>query len=627
MCGICGIVNVDASQPVDQTALHEMCELIHHRGPDEDGFFFSGPVGLGMRRLSIIDLSGGSQPIFNETHSAVIVFNGEIYNHRALHDMLVERGHCFRTHSDTEAIIHGYEEWGEDCVQHLNGMFAFAIWDRDKRRLFIARDRLGEKPLYYYHDQRRLIFGSEIKSILSCLGQTGTLKLSALDSYLSLGYVPAPDTLFEHIHKLPPGHCLSWQDGHLAVRRYWQLRFDPPDSPWSWGDACQQLRALLEDSVRARLMSDVPLGAFLSGGIDSSLIVGLMSRMMNRPVDTFSVGFAEKELNELQYAKVAADAFHTNHHELLVDHCGPDLVEKLVWHFDEPVADPAAVPTYLVSQLARRHVKVVLTGEGSDELLAGYGYYEASAPPMLERMLPVGVSRRLLPTLARSVNVLLQRQRYHPRTMWHWSLPPEERMVAWVAIFTDDEKAQLCTGALAPHLTQRRAYQAFADWYQRCNATDELHRLMYIDTNLWLPDDLLMKVDKMSMANSLEARAPFLNPDLFEFAAQLPPHFKRQQGSGKLILREVVKELLPPAIINRPKHTFDVPIERWLRTTLRDFARDLFSHSFMSEFVRREYVLGPLWQALEAGVPGVARQLWSLLLLEVWLRRYQIRLP
>lgn len=626
MCGIAGFVYFDAAHPVDERELRAMAAAIRHRGPDDEGLFVDGPAGLVMRRLSIIDVAGGHQPIFNEDRSVAVVFNGEIYNYADLRARLEAHGHRFATNCDTEVLVHAYEEWGDTCPEHLQGMFAFAAWDIRARSLFIARDRLGKKPLYYFRDGRRLVFASEIKSLLACADVPRTLSVKALDAYLTLGYVPAPDTLFEGIAKLPAGHSFRLSGAEVSVRPYWDLRFDGPPAGGSFEDQRSEVRRLLEESVRIRLRSDVPLGAFLSGGIDSSIIVGLMSRLMGRPVETFSVGFEEESLNELPYAGIIARHFRSHHHEIVVRDCTPDLMDRLVWHMDEPVSDPAALPTLIVSDLARRHVTVVLTGEGGDELFAGYDYYRIDRQAMRYRVLPQALSRALLPAAARAVNGLIGRPRYHDRTIWHWELPASAGMLAWVAVFTDDERDRVCSPALVERLDGEAA-RVFSSAFARSGANDRLHRLMYTDTKVWLPDDLLMKVDKMSMAASIEARAPYLDHVLMEYVASIPAVNKLRGDIPKLIVKQIAEEFLPREIVHRPKHTFDVPVGKWLLGPLSDLTRDIVREGVLPgvSWFDAGYILGPLWADLAAGKPGVARQVWSLLNLGLWARRFDVR--
>ncbi|MGQ0603008.1 MAG: asparagine synthase (glutamine-hydrolyzing) [Anaerolineales bacterium] len=627
MCGIAGLVALDSAAPIDGDLLQKMCAVIRHRGPNDDGFHLAPTVGLGMRRLSIIDLSGGHQPVYNEDRTACVVFNGEIYNYKDLVTQLEGRGHRFATHRDTETIIHAYEEWGEATPEHLHGMFAFAIWDSQRSKLFIARDRLGKKPLYYTQDQRQFVFGSEIKSLLLAKPACRQINVQALDAYLSLGYVPGPDTLFTGIYKLPAGHCLTLVEGRVNIREYWDLRFDH-EHPISLDECCERVRYLLTDAVRVRLMSDVPLGAFLSGGIDSSVVVGLMSQLMSQPVDTFSVGFEEEVHNELPFAGLIAQHFGTHHHELMVNTCSPELFERLVWHFDEPVADPAAVPTMLVSELARRHVTVVLTGEGGDELFAGYDYYRSARARQPGDFVPASVRRQVLPALARTANAILGRPRYHERTIWFWSLPPHKQILAAAGVFTDAGKASLYHPTFRSQGTEDATGAILKRAYDRSGARHELSRRMYWDTKVWLADDLLMKVDKMSMSHSIEARTPYLDHRLMEFMATVPVSLKVDGGIPKRILKEVAKTILPDAIINRRKHTFDVPIGKWLTGSLRELTLDVVASGRVGgrPIFNPDYITGELWRGLQAGDRGSARQLWTLLNLGLWAKRYDMQL-
>lgn len=627
MCGICGIVNYQRGELVDRQAVLQMCKSIVHRGPDEEGIYLGSHVGMGMRRLSIIDLSSGSQPIFNEDRSLAIVFNGEIYNYQELKEQLEQAGHRFSTRSDTEVIIHAYEQWGLDCPRHLRGMFLFSIYDTHKDELFIARDRLGKKPLYYYRDSRRLIYASEIKALLTFPDVPRHLNLGVLDAYLTLGYVPAPQTMFAEINKLPSGSWLLLKDGEVKVQEYWDISYETTANV-PFDEAKHEIRRLLEEAIRIRLMSEVPLGAFLSGGIDSSVIVGVMSRLMSQPVDTFSVGFEGEDLNELPFARIAAKAFGTNHHELMLTDCTPDLLERLVWHMDEPVADPAAVPTMLISQLARRHVTVVLTGEGGDELFAGYSYYQRSRWADRYQLAPEGLRRTLLPLAAEAVNRLTGREIYHNRTQWYWSMPAETQMGAWVALFTGPDRRELVdpTGRLKASNWNHGGLEAFARYYRRAGKVSKLHRQMYIDSRVWLPDDLLMKVDKMSMAHSIEARAPYLDHQLFEYVCSLPDEYKLKDGVSKYIFKEVAREILPAEIVNRPKHTFDVPIDHWLKGSLCDTSRELLANGMVAgeRLFNPQVTGGLLWQDLQAGKPGTARQLWTLVNLSLWAQLYNV---
>ncbi len=625
MCGICGIVLHDPAAAIELDDIHAMCATIVHRGPDEEGTYTQAQVALGMRRLSIIDLSGGSQPIFNEDRSIAVVFNGEIYNYLELRKTLEHAGHVFGTRSDTEVIVHAYEEWGDDCPNHLRGMFLFALHDVKQQRVFIARDRMGKKPLYYYRDGRRIIFASEIKALFALHDVPRRMNLAALDSYLSLGYVPAPQTMFAEIFKLPAASSMSIQAGSVRVQPYWDQDFSTV-SRLDYGEARAELKRLLWEAVRVRLMSEVPLGAYLSGGIDSSVIVGIMTDILQKPVETFSVGFERKELNELPYARMAAEAFHSSHHEILLKTCTPELFERMVWHFDEPVADPAAIPTLLLSELARRHVTVVLTGEGGDEMFGGYDHYRLSLGTRSLNILPERLRREVLPAYGRLVNSLRGRPIYHARTIWHWSMPFSTNMGAWVALFTEEDKKHMYLPGVFDNRSQHSGFEAFQHYYFQAKDIDLLRRMMYIDTKVWLADDLLMKVDKMAMAHSIEARAPYLDHHLYTFAASLPSSYKIHNGTSKRILKEVACEILPAEIVNRPKHTFDVPIDEWLTGSLSELARQFVADGCVAgmRLFDSKYLMQTLWSQLERREPGVDSKLWALLALGVWAEKYQV---
>jgi asparagine synthase (glutamine-hydrolysing) len=622
MCGICGVVSPDAEN--NRLLIQKMCAVISHRGPDDEGIFAQSSVALGMRRLSIIDVQGGDQPIFNEDRSACIIFNGEIYNYLELRDVLSARGHVFQTHSDTEAILHAYEEWGEECPKKLRGMFAFAIWDQRRQRLFLSRDRLGKKPLYYFIGPDFFIFGSEIKSLLEHPGVSRHLDLDAFQQYLTFGYVPAPLTLFHHILKLPAASFAVLANNRLTIQEYWDVS-GLQQANVSFTEAKERVKELLEEAVRIRLMSEVPLGAYLSGGLDSSVVVALMSRSINRPVDTFSVGFEDKDNNELPYARIMAQHLRTNHHEILLSSLTPDLVECIVYHMDEPVCDPAAIPTILLSELARKTVTVILTGEGGDEIFGGYEQYRIGLSAKRRQIFTEALNRRVLPFFAHSVNRLRNRAVFHDRTIWFWSLPENQQMIAWVANFTDAEKKKFLaqTQKAAPGFDP---LAPIARYYDRHAEASELGRLKYIDTKIWLPDDLLMKVDKMSMAHSIEARTPYLDHQLVEYASTLPDHFLLHGNSKKYILKETAKNWIPAEIVNREKHTFDVPIGKWIQRDLHDFAFDVFSPSntgFASLF-NVDYIRGEGWSHLANGNPGFDHKYWGLLIFGLWLQKFGV---
>lgn len=578
MCGICGIYLHDNSSTIDGELLKSMADIIRHRGPDDEGFHFDRNLALGMRRLSIIDLARGKQPIYNEDETIVTVFNGEVYNYLELREQLQKRGHTFTTASDTEVIVHLYEDMGEECVHQLRGMFAFAVWDKRHRRLFIARDRLGIKPLYYHTViGKQLVFGSEIKSILRHPKVKASLDLDALNNFLSLKYVPAPQTMFEGIKSLPPGHTLSCDSHGINIRQYWDLSFTNNDHPRQREEVyAEQLEELLRESIKLRLRSDVPLGAFLSGGIDSSTIVALMSQIMDKPVKTFSVGFKQENgiTDELPYASLIAQQYKTDHHEIIITARDfVDMAEKVIWHLDQPIADQATVATYMVSKLASQHVKMVLTGEGGDELFAGYARYSGERLSPLFRLIPKSIK-----SLAQMVNnrtTGLRRQRIALNALCQ--VDEAQRFATWFPLFNHDSKQALLTPDLQNKFNGIAGNQAFAQQLARTDATEPLNRMLYVDTKLWLPDYLLLRADKLSMAASLEARIPILDHKLVEFAASLPPNLKLKNLTRKYLLKKSGRKLLPKIIIDRKKKGFPIPIYKWMENEARPLIYDTLS--------------------------------------------------
>jgi asparagine synthase (glutamine-hydrolysing) len=593
MCGICGIVNFIESDPVDRVVIERMTEALAHRGPDDAGYFVQGRVGLGHRRLSIIDLSGGRQPIFNEDRSATIVFNGEIYNHRDL-----------------------------DCVDQLRGMFGFAIWDGRKRRLLLARDRLGVKPLYYYRNGRFLAFASEIKSLLEIPSIPREVNPEALDMYLSLRYVPGPQTMFKNIFRLQPGHILVADDNGVRTTKYWDIDYPDPE-PRTPEYLLERFRELLEESVRLRLLSEVPLGVFLSGGLDSSAILATMSKIAGGDrVKTFSVGYeatgAEEEAaNEFEYARLATDAFACEHHEYRLDAKNfAEFVPDLVRYLDEPLADPSCIPLYFISKLAREHITVVLSGEGADEILAGYGIYG--------RMLAVdriyrgsGALGRLAPWIARLTPS--ERLRHYVR-MCGQPLETSYRGVS--RGFSAEGKLRL-VGEDRMKQSERRLREIFGGYFKTAEKASPLDRMLYVDAKVWLPDDILIKADKMTMANGLELRVPFLDHKLVEFAATLPNASKIHGKGGKTLLRSAMRGVLPDAIIDRPKKGFPIPIGSWLRTSLRQFTRDrlLARDSACGRYVDPAET-ARLVQEHEQGRVDRSQEIWTLLVFEFWHRHF-----
>jgi asparagine synthase (glutamine-hydrolysing) len=554
MCGIAGFIDYWSRNSGDTTErgrlLKRMCDVIRHRGPDDDGFFLKTGVALGMRRLSIIDVAGGAQPISGEDGSVTIVFNGEIYSFQELRPQLENHGHTFATNSDTEAIVHAYEEYGAACVNHLRGMFAFAIWDEKERELFIARDRVGKKPLYYtITKDGTFVFGSEIKSILEHPEVDREIDLEALDAYFTLGYVPDPLSIFRGIRKLPPGHHLTFSSRGLSIQQYWDFNFKPSASR-NPDDYVDELRALLSESVRLRLISDVPLGAFLSGGIDSSTIVALMARHMDQPVKTFSIGFHEDSYNELKYARLTATKLGTDHHEFFVTPQICDVIDELVWHFDEPFADPSAIPTYMVSKLARDHVTVVLSGDGGDELFAGYTHYVVQESRRAFGALP----RTLRQSVMRPLSYRLPHGAWGRNYLHNISLDPIDRYLDSMSNFTELGKGSLYTDDFRNALrTKDYLARTFREFAAKVHTNEPLDQLLYIDGKTYLPGDILVKVDRMSMATSLEVRVPLLDHKLIDFVTRVPASLKLAGTETKQLLKRVAKDLIPSEILNRPK--------------------------------------------------------------------------
>lgn len=627
MCGICGQVLFDPEARVDPAELRRMTEAIIHRGPDSDGYYLEDTVGLGMRRLRIIDLETGEQPIANEDGSLWIVFNGEIYNYVELRPELEARGHVFRTRSDTETILHLYEDYGPKCLEHLNGMYAFAIWDRRRRELFIARDRLGIKPLFYaVQPGGRLIFGSEIKSLL----QTDISRepdYLGLHDYLSLFYVPTPRSAFKEIHKLPPGHWLRCRaDGTVQIERYWDVPFPtegtgPRSERQPRAAYVEQIRHLLRESVRRQLRSDVPLGVFLSGGLDSTSVVAFMSELLDQPVRTFSIGFQEPSYNELPEARLVAQAFETEHHELVVEPDLTDLIPKIVLHFDEPFADYSAIPTYLVSQMARQEVTVVLSGDGGDELFAGYQTHYAYRVARLYRLLPRLLRDRVIAPLVKRLPTSTDRVSFDfmaKRFVTGAHLPFERGHYWWKVILNEDEKRGLYAADLF-HQVQRDSYEVFAPYFDAVRGAHPLNQLLYVDTHTFLLDDGLVKVDRMSMAHSLEVRVPLLDHELVEYLAQVPPTLKSSGLNTKSLLRDVVRPLLPPTIVKGKKKGFTPPLPVWLKNDLRDFVQDTLSPARIRDMgLLRPEAVSQILDDHFAGRRDNNRPIWTILCFVLW---------
>jgi asparagine synthase (glutamine-hydrolysing) len=622
MCGICGIVEREGASP-DAGILARLNERLWHRGPDEGGEWINGPAGLAMRRLAIIDLAGGHQPIFNEDRTVAIVFNGEIYNYRDLRKVLEGAGHRFETNSDTEVVVHAYEQYGPEGLSRLNGMFALAVWDGRNQQLLLARDRAGKKPLYYAEADGRIVFSSELASLLEYPGISREVDPVALDNYFCFGCVPAPLSIYRQVRQLPPGHFLLWKGGRFRTERYWRLQPRQPAEQSEEGVAAELLE-LAKDAVRIRLQSDVPFGALLSGGVDSSLVVALMSQLMDRPVDTFTIGFSEKSLDESAYAAELASHFGTNHHSLRV---GPpavvDLLNKLAAHFGEPFADASAIPTFLVSEMARKHVTMALSGDGGDEVFGGYNAYRYHVSAAAYRRLPHPL-RAAVRAAAHSANgaagTLGQRIR---RFVDESELSVETAWRHSRSIFTDAELQQLYTPEFAQSIQLgKRGFQLRDSFRHFAGDTPHAAVLNYVDYETYLPDDILVKVDRMSMANSLELRAPLLDYRIAEFAAGLPRHLKWTPWSGKRILKRAAASVLPKQVLTRRKQGFVLPIAPWLRGELKPYFQEMLASQSRERPIRLDYCQQLLQRHADGEGGNIERKLWSILCYLVWREKF-----
>ena len=624
MCGIVGIVRNDG-KPVDEPLLSRMCEAIRHRGPDEDGFYVNGSVGLAMRRLSIIDLKSGQQPIHNQDRSSWIVFNGEIYNYLELREKLEKLGHTFYTNSDTEAIVHAYDQFGADCPTHLRGMFAFAIWNERTQELFLARDRVGKKPLLYAHVNGSLIFGSEFSALLLHPDISRDIQPEALDYYLSFMCIPAPLTAYKAIRKLEPGHWLRWRKGEVESQRYWQPDFTKK-LEITEEEAGERTVEILREAVRVRLMSEVPLGAFLSGGIDSSAVVALMAQESSTPVKTFSIGFDEHDFSELHHARRIAEHVGADHHEFIVRPDAMEVLPILVEHYGEPYADSSAVPTYYVARETRKHVTVALNGDGGDESFAGYERYIAMRLTEKYRRVPSFLRESVIKetvNLIPSSPTKRSRVKSAKRLLEAVSLPRVDRYTHWVSVFNDQTKQPLYSDFFRQQTEGTNPTGLLAEWFKRANGIGILDAMLLTDQMTYLPNDLLVKVDIATMAVSLEARSPFLDHHVIEFAASLPQDLKLRRLTSKYLLKKVLKKLLPSENLNRRKMGFGVPIGHWFRGKMQPFLREVV----LSEKALRRGLFKPeaVKQLIELHTRGerdYSHQLWTLLMLELWFQRF-----
>jgi asparagine synthase (glutamine-hydrolysing) len=613
MCGIAGVYNYASERLVDEAVLKRMTDVIAHRGPDDDGFLIERRVGLGHRRLSIIDVSGGHQPIFNEDGTVAIVFNGEIYNYQELAQLVEARGHQLKTRSDTETIVHLYEEFGEHAVAMLRGMFAFAIWDARQQTMLLARDRLGKKPLYYADYKGRLLFGSEVKSLIADPEIPREIDSEALADYFSFLAIPAPKSIFKHVRKLRPAHYLVVTPRGLREQEYWDIDFSQPEirSAEEWQE---QLLAALREAVGIRLMSEVPLGAFLSGGVDSSAVVAMMTEITKRPVVTASIGFTSEEFSEAAAAKKFAA------------HVNPDavaVVEKLAYHYDEPFADSSAVPTFYVSQVAREFVTVALSGDGGDENFAGYRRYKFDvAENRVRDILPASLRKPAFGAMAAVYPQLdwLPRPLRAKATLRNLSLDPAEAYFHSVYGAVARERDGLFSSDLNTRLNGYNPFDLFRYYYHRANTDDALSRAQYVDMKTYLVDDILTKVDRASMAVSLEVRCPILDHKFMELAARIPSDLKLRGGTGKYIFKQAIRKIVPEEVLTRPKMGFSIPLAAWLRGELRELAHSLLFDP-QDDLLNRETVKS-LWERHQSGLRDFATPLWTILMFRLWQQKF-----
>src|SRR5580704_2103131 len=627
MCGITGIMQFRGAR-VEPETLRQMCAAMFHRGPDDEGIYTAGSVGLGVRRLSIVDLATGHQPLSNEDGTVWIVFNGEIYNHAALRKDLEAKGHQYRTHSDTETIVHLYEEYGQDCVHHLRGMFAFAIWDVRRQRLFIARDRLGIKPLYYQLTSQQMVFGSEIKVILACPGTSPQLDRAVLPEYLAFGYLSSGQTFYNGIRKLMPGHWMEVDpSGQVRIQRYWDLPLTQSEQPHPESYYIQTYREMLEQAVSSHLMSDVPLGVFLSGGVDSSAVAALMTKIRRAPVETFSVGYAEDAYSELSYARAVAKHLNSFHREVLVSR--QDFFESLphlIWHEDEPIVWPSSVPLYFVAQLAHERVKVVLTGEGADETLAGYTRYaftlkNAAWDRIYRRMIPGTVRASIRGSIGDStwISATIRRKLSHTFLGRNGSSWASFYFDNFFSAFSENDQSGLLSSEVVEDCAAGAAYHNVLEYWDQSSG-EMLHRLLYTDIKTYLVE-MLMKQDNMSMAASIESRVPFLDHPLVEFATNIPQRLQIGGFAGKRILKKAVEDLLPHSILYRPKLGFPTPWSRWLAGPRFDSIRKLLLEPrSMERGLFERSAIEQLFEEHRSKHRDHSDRIWRLLNLELWHR-------
>lgn len=627
MCGICGIYQVDGA-PVDHDLVRRMNNTLSHRGPDDEGYHFDNSIGLGHRRLSIIDLNSGHQPIYNEDKTKVIVYNGEVYNFQEIRKQLMHRGHRFTTQTDTEVLLHAYEEWGADCLEKFRGMFALAIWDSREQTLFIARDRLGIKPLYYCLENGAIRFGSELKAIIADPRVKREIDLEAVSDYLSLSYIPAPKTIFKNIYKLPAGHTLLIRKNGNILTKYWDLPF-VPDNKTREETFKKRIVETLSESIQMRLISDVPLGAFLSGGVDSSAVVAVMAQLTQTPVRTNSVGFSVREYSELEYAKRTSLLFATRHSEFMVTPDAVDIVNKLAWFYDEPFADSSSIPTYYVSEMTRRNVTVALSGDGGDENFAGYRrYFYDRLESRIRNVFPGVIRNTLISGLAR----------LYPKADWLPQMFRAKTLLANIASdhiaahfrsvshFSPEMKHRMLAPGVKRQLMGYDSVDVFRTHYKNYDDSginDPLSRVQYVDFKTYIVDDILTKVDRASMANSLEVRVPLLDHKFVELAARIPSRMKLDGARSKIIFKDAMQPVLGDEIINRKKMGFSIPVGQWMKNELRELIEDeFFSSSNKCSYLFDMNYIRQMWRNHLSGVSNYTEPLWCLIAFQLWSKRF-----
>lgn len=630
MCGICGKIYTDRQQHVTEDEIRRMNAALRHRGPDEEGYYLNNQVGFGHSRLSIIDLSTGQQPMSNARGDCWIVFNGEIYNFLELRKTLIQQGEQFQTTSDTEVILHLYDVYGADCVKYLRGMFAFAIWDERQQRLFAARDRVGKKPFFYYVDQRGFWFASEIKAILQDPTVKRAMNIESLWHYLTYQYTPPPATMFQGINQLPPAHTLIYEHGAVQTECYWTLHY-LPKMQQSPQERQEELLALLRESVRLRMISDVPLGAFLSGGIDSSLVVALMTECSDHPVQTFSIGFEEKEFNELPYARIVAERYRTDHHEFLVKPDAVEILPKLVWQFDEPFGDSSAIPTYYLAQMTSQYVKVALNGDGGDESFAGYMRYLGMRIVKYYRWLPLPLRRNVIESMLRAMHPYLSKLPpriaklfRNARYVNDLSLASAAELYAFAMMICDNSlKTALVTPDVLEQVRHLRSFDFLAGYFNDRRTNHLTDAMLHTDVMTYLPGDLLVKMDRMTMAHHVEGRSPFLDHKLMEFVATIPAEEKLRGSRLKYLMKQIAKPYLSEELLTRRKQGFSVPLRLWFRNELRDMLRDHLGASRLArDGILNGQVMNRLLEEHQSNIRDHQHRLWLLLNLELWYQMF-----